>query len=172
MRRSVWRRSPTVVSHETSAEKGIVSRETLPPNSVSFLIRARIDNQMRNPEIAISPNARLNHRRKAAGLVLRMFRLHEQRPREVVFPHRLVRPELEEAREDRPISRLNAHASLPSQRSAPHSKPENPAMPAPRRVYVLTLLTPNSSLSLTESRFYAIIRYHRSRFRGVRRELL
>ncbi|MBQ3955038.1 MAG: hypothetical protein II680_04055, partial [Clostridia bacterium] len=28
------------------------------------------------------PNARLNLRRKAAGLVLRMFQLHEQRPRE------------------------------------------------------------------------------------------
>ena len=28
------------------------------------------------------PNARLNLRRKAAGLVLRMFQMHEQRPRE------------------------------------------------------------------------------------------
>ena len=30
------------------------------------------------------PNARLNLRRKAAGLVLRMFQPHEQRPREDV----------------------------------------------------------------------------------------
>ena len=30
------------------------------------------------------PNARLNLRREAAGLVLRMFQLHEQRPREDV----------------------------------------------------------------------------------------
>ncbi len=30
------------------------------------------------------PNARLKCRRKAAGLVLRMFQLHEQRPREGV----------------------------------------------------------------------------------------
>ena len=30
------------------------------------------------------PNARLNLCRKAAGLVLRMFQLHEQRPREDV----------------------------------------------------------------------------------------
>ena len=29
------------------------------------------------------PNARLNLRRKAAGFILRMFQLHEQRPREV-----------------------------------------------------------------------------------------
>ena len=31
---------------------------------------------------AITPNARLNHRREAAELVLRMFQLHEHRPRE------------------------------------------------------------------------------------------
>jgi len=59
---------------------------------------------------------------EAAGLVLRMFRLHEQRPREVVSPHRLVRLEFEEACEDRPIPRLNDRASPESQRSAPHSK--------------------------------------------------
>ena len=73
---------------------------------------------------------------EAAGLVLRMFQLYEQRPREVVSMFRSSCLNLRIAREDRPIPRLNVRASLPSQRSAPHSKPENPAMPVPRRVYV------------------------------------
>ena len=94
------------------------------------LIRARIDNQIRNPENATTPNARLNLCRKAAGFILRMFQLHDHRPREVVFPLRFVRLEFAEAREGRPIPRLNDRASLPSLRSgrsAPIQLTKNPA---------------------------------------------
>ena len=45
---------------------------------MSFLIRARIDKQIQNNEIATTPNARLNLRRKAAGFILRMFQLHAE----------------------------------------------------------------------------------------------
>ena len=66
-----------------------------------------------------------------AELVLRMFQLHDHRPREVVSPHRLVRLEFEEAREDRLIPRLNDRASPESQRSAPIQKNKNSAPHAP-----------------------------------------
>ena len=54
-----------------------------------------------------------------AELVLRMFLLHDRRPREGVSMFRLVMSELAKAREDRPIHKLNARASPPLQRSAP-----------------------------------------------------
>ena len=47
-----------------------------------LLIRARIDNQIRDPEIAPTPNARLNLRRKAAGFILRTGSTARRRPRE------------------------------------------------------------------------------------------
>ncbi|MBQ3860875.1 MAG: hypothetical protein II779_10120, partial [Clostridia bacterium] len=71
-----------IISHESLAETGIVSRETLSPNPLIFLIRAKIDKQIRTPEDATTLNARLNLRRKAAGFILRMFQLHDHRPRE------------------------------------------------------------------------------------------
>ncbi|MBQ3862091.1 MAG: hypothetical protein II779_16325 [Clostridia bacterium] len=52
---------------QKNSEITIVSRET----------------SSRPTALCPSSNARLNHRRKAAGFILRMFRLHEQRPREV-----------------------------------------------------------------------------------------
>ena len=45
-----------------------VSRETMCRKPVSFLICARVNNQIRNPENAATPNARLNFCRKATGL--------------------------------------------------------------------------------------------------------
>ena len=50
-----------------------VSRETLPPNPLPFLIRARTDNQIRNPENATTPNARLNLRRRPQNLFCACF---------------------------------------------------------------------------------------------------
>ena len=47
------------------------------------LPRAGKDKQIPTSETATTPNARLNHRREAAGFILRMFQLHEHRPREV-----------------------------------------------------------------------------------------
>ena len=43
---------------------GDVSRETKPRKPLSFFTRARMNNQIRNPENATTPNARLNHRRR------------------------------------------------------------------------------------------------------------
>ena len=45
-------------------------------------------------------NARLNHRRKAAGFILRMFQLQKQRPRGVDFILRLGMSESAQAREE------------------------------------------------------------------------
>ena len=111
------------------SETAIVSRET------SF----------RSPVHCPFSNARLNHRRKAAGFILRMFQLPEHRPREVVTPLRLIQPESEQAREDRPIPRLNDRASPESQRSAPIQKNKNPAPHVPP-MRPPTLYTPNYSL--------------------------
>ena len=75
---------------------------------------ARMRKQARLPSARPVPNARLNLRRKAAEFVLRMFRLHEQRPRGVIFPFRLVRVEAETVRGDRQFFRLPSARPLPS----------------------------------------------------------
>ena len=107
----------------------IVSRETKPKKPLYFFTRARMNKQIPPHKHATTPNARLNLCRKAAGFILRMFRLHGRGPRGVDFMFRLVRFESESARGDRVIHRLNGRASLPflrSGRSAPIQKPQIP----------------------------------------------
>ena len=79
-------------------------------------------NRSRRTITRTTPIARLNHRRKAAGFILRMFQPYVRRPRGVVSPLRLVRPEAETARGDWHILRLQLRASLRFQRSAPIPK--------------------------------------------------
>ena len=67
---------------------------------MSFLIRARMNNQIRTPETATTPNARLNLCRKATGLVPCMFQPSEQRPREVVSMFRSSDLQSAKAREE------------------------------------------------------------------------
>ncbi|MBQ3637659.1 MAG: hypothetical protein II953_04780, partial [Clostridia bacterium] len=71
-------------------------------------------------DCTLSPfHARLNHRRKAAGFILRMFQLYDRRSSAVGSMFRLVPFESEKLREDRPILRRNDRAFPESQRSAP-----------------------------------------------------
>jgi len=95
-----------------------------------LLIRARIDNQIRNPEIAPTPNARLNHRRKAAGFILRMFQLHKQRPRGVDVMFRSSDLQSAKAREESEavFDTETRVPSIPAQRAErSHTKNQNPA---------------------------------------------
>jgi len=63
-----------------------------------------MDFQIPTPENVKTPNARLNLCRKAAGFILRMFQLHEKRPREVGSPLRLVRLNLQQPAKIAPCS--------------------------------------------------------------------
>ncbi|MBQ3862258.1 MAG: hypothetical protein II779_17175, partial [Clostridia bacterium] len=68
----------------------------------------------------LSPfHARLNHRRKAAGFILRMFLLHEHRPRGVVSMSRASDLQSAKAREDsEPIFDTETRVpSIPAKRS-------------------------------------------------------
>ena len=66
-----------------------------------IFICARTDNQIPPHEHAITPNARLNHRRSPQNLFCARVKLHEHRPREVVSMFRLVMSESAKAREER-----------------------------------------------------------------------
>jgi len=68
----------------------------------------------------LSPfHARLNHRRKAAGFILRMFQLHEHRPRGVVSMFRSSDLQSAKAREEsEPIFDTETRVpSIPAERS-------------------------------------------------------
>ena len=125
-------------------KKGIVSRETLPPNSLSFLIRARMDNQIRNSENATTPNARLNLRRKAAGFILRMFQLHIWRSSAVGSMFKLVRIESEGTRGDRSMFRLQDRASPESSEALSYKNPIIPHRTPPAADNSRPKFTPNS----------------------------
>ncbi len=66
-----------------------------------------------------------------AGLVLRMFRLHDRRSSAVGSMFRLVTSESVKAREDCSMFRLKNRASPQSQRSAPTQKPKIPHPSSP-----------------------------------------
>ena len=98
--------------------KGIVSRETLPPNSMFFLIRTRTDKRIRNPENATTPNARLNLRRRPQNLFCARVQLHvEDR---AGLPSLSGSSGLNLHKSAKRVNRfsIQARASLPSQRSA------------------------------------------------------
>ena len=67
---------------------------------MSFLIRARIDFQIPIPENANNAECAPESPAEPAGFILRTGSTACRRPREVISPHRLVRVEFEEARED------------------------------------------------------------------------
>jgi len=75
----------------------------------------------------LSPfNARLNHRRKAAGFILRMFQLHDRRSSAVGFIFRLVRLNLSKPAGIAPCFRFKS-ARLPNPSEAlPYKKPKIP----------------------------------------------
>ena len=69
----------------------IVSRETTGPKALSLLTRAGMNNQIRNPENAATPNARLNFCRQATGLSRACFSFkNEDRARLTLFSARHV----------------------------------------------------------------------------------
>ena len=103
-----------------------VSRGTIPRTPLSFFPRAGTDNQFPTHKIAITPNARLNHRREAAELVLRMFQLHDQRPREENAMFRSSCLNLKQPAKIAPFfSCKTARPPNPAKRS--HPKNANPA---------------------------------------------
>ena len=101
---------------QKNSEITIVSRET----------------SSRPPAHCPSSNARLNYRRKAAGFILRMFRLPEHRPRGVVSMSRSSDLQSAKAREDNePIFDTETRVSrIPAKRSH-QIKPKIPHIPPP-----------------------------------------
>jgi len=120
---------------QSAGDRDDVSRETMPPNPVPFFTRARSDKQIPPYKNANNAECATESPAEPAGFILRMFRLHDRRPRGVIFPLRLVRSEAETARGDRQILRLQVRASLRFQRSAPIPKTQIPCRTPSRNGY-------------------------------------
>ena len=111
---------------------GFVSRETMGQKALIFFICARKDKQIPPHRHASAPIARLNLRRKAAGFILRMFQLHDRRPREVVSMFRLVRVDSVQVREEsEPFFDTRPRVPTPTPFPTNHSlKPQTSPHPA------------------------------------------
>ena len=123
-----------------------VSRETIPRNPLPFFTRAGSDFQIRTPERASCAQCAPESLPKAAELVLRMFQLHEHRPREAASMFRLVRVESEGTRGDRSMFRLQDRASPESSEALPYKNPIIPHRTPPAADNSRPKVTPNSSL--------------------------
>ena len=126
---SAFRRSfsRALETGQCARDRNDVSRETIPRNPLPFFTRAGSEFQIRTPERASCAQCAPESPAEPAGLVLRMFRLHDRRSSAVGSMFRLVRPESDPSRGDRSISRLQDRASHESQRSAPTPKNSHPA---------------------------------------------
>ena len=85
-RLNLCRKAADLSAHVSTARPQTARGNLHVPLAMSESVKVREEKETispSRPRVPV-PNARLNLRRKAAGLVLRMFRLHEQRPREDV----------------------------------------------------------------------------------------
>ena len=160
---------PPTVFCGTKPRNQNVSRGTIPRTPLPFFPRAGTDKQIPTPEYAITPNARLNHRREAAGFILRMFQLHDQRPRGVGSMFSSINQQFAKARGDRLMIWLRDRASLKSQRSAPIRKTQIPHRTKSRKArnpaadFPLHRQTPAQSVDNPPASLYNKEKRHRRR---------